>query len=199
MAVQAVPFSSTEPALRLPPPVLAAIGRRFAASPRPWLALGLGASHPAKDWPDEHWADFLRALRRRTDGTVFLIGGGCNTARAQGLIAASAGGTVVNACDLALIEAAALLAHADLFVGPSSGPLNLAAAVGTEAFGLFGSTPVLTYSTYIRAIVPEGGPSPDGMRRIWPAQVLACIAARLQPAAGPDGRDVARVAAAGRG
>lgn len=65
-----------------------------------------------------------------------------------------------------LTEAAALLHLADLFVGPSSRPLNLAAAGGTEAFGLFGTTPVLTYSKFIHAIVPEGGPSSGGMRRI---------------------------------
>ena len=78
-----------------------------------------------------------------------------------------------------LIEAAALLRLADLFVGPSSGPLNLAAAGGTDAFGLFGSTPVLTYSKFIHAIVPEGGPSPGGMARIAPAQVLERIAPSL--------------------
>jgi lipopolysaccharide heptosyltransferase II len=90
-------------------------------------------------------------------------------------ISACGSGQIANACDLSLIEAAALLRLADLFVGPSSGPLNLAAAGGTDAFGLFGSTPVLTYSKFIRAIVPEGGPSPDGMARIAPAQVLERI------------------------
>ena len=35
--------------------------------------------------------------------------------------------------------------------------MNLAVAGGTEAFGLFGSTPVLTYSKLIHAIVPDGG------------------------------------------
>jgi len=49
---------------------------------------------------------------------------------------------------------------ADLFVGPSSGPLNLAAAGATQAFGLFGSTPVLTHSKFIHAIIPDGGPAP---------------------------------------
>jgi heptosyltransferase II len=78
-----------------------------------------------------------------------------------------------------LIEAAALLRLADLFVGPSSGPLNLAAAGGTDAFGLFGSTPVLTYSKFIRAIMPEGGPCPGGMARIAPAQVLERLAPYL--------------------
>ena len=57
--------------------------------------------------------------------------------------------------------------------------MNLAAAGGTEAFGLFGSTPVLTYSKFIHAIVPDGGPSPGGMQRIAPAQVLKHIAPYL--------------------
>jgi heptosyltransferase-2 len=120
---------------------------------------------------------FLCALR--TPGTVFLVGGPANDARAEKLVAATGSSQIVNACDLRLIEAAALLRLADLFVGPSSGPLNLAAAGGTEALGLFGSTPVLTHSKFIRAIVPEGGPRPGGMAQITPAQVLERIAPYL--------------------
>ena len=89
------------------------------------------------------------------------------------------GARIVNACELRLIEAASLLRLADLFVGPSSGPLNLAAAGATPAFGLFGSTPALTYSKFINAIVPDGGPAPGGMARISPAQVLERIAPYL--------------------
>lgn len=103
--------------------------------------IGIGASHPDKDWPDAAWCEFLRGLR--TPGTVFLIGGPANLARAEKFVAVSGSKPFVNACDLRLIDAAALLRLADLFVGPSSGPLNLAAAGGTDAFGLFGSTPVL--------------------------------------------------------
>ena len=110
---------------------------------------------------------------------MFLVGGPANDARAEQFIAACGSPRIVNACALQLIEAAALLRLADLFVGPSSGPLNLAAAGGTDAFGLFGSTPVLTYSKFIHAIVPEGGPSPGGMARIAPAQVLERIAPSL--------------------
>jgi ADP-heptose:LPS heptosyltransferase len=74
-----------------------------------------------------------------------------------------------------LTDTAALLRLADLFVGPSSAPMNLAVAGGTDAFGLFGSTPVLKYSKRIRAIVPPGGSSPDGMRQLLPAQALEQI------------------------
>ena len=177
MAAMKVPLVSTEPDLQLPTPVLSLIGERFAQFARPWIAVGIDASHPDKDWPDVTWRNFLAGLR--TPGTVFLVGGPANDARAEKFISATSSRQIVNACDLRLIEAAALLRLADLFVGPSSGPLNLAAAGGTDAFGLFGSTPVLTYSKFIRAIMPEGGPCPGGMARIAPAQVLERLAPYL--------------------
>ena len=83
---------------------------------------------------------------------------------------------MIDACDLSIAESAALLRLADLFVGPDSGPMNLAAAGGTPAFGLFGSTPVLRYSKFIHAVEPaDGRQTPDGMARISPAQVLQRI------------------------
>ncbi len=179
MAAMKVPLASTEPDLRLPNATLTAIGEKFAAAPRPWIALGLGASHPDKDWPDTHWAEFLAGLRQRVQGTVFLVGGSMNSVRGENFIAQSAGAPAVNACDLRLTEAAALLQLADLFVGPSSAPMNLAVAGGTDAFGLFGSTPVLEYSKRIHAIVPPGGVAPDGMIRILPPQALEQIAPYL--------------------
>jgi len=177
MAEMNVRLPSTEPDLQMPAPVMRSVGEKFAQFARPWLVIGIGASHPDKNWPDVTWREFLRGLR--TPGTVFLVGGPAYDAHAEKFISASGSSQIVNACDLRLIEAAALLRLADLFVGPSSGPLNLAAAGGTEAFGLFGSTPVLTYSKFIHAIVPEGGPCPGGMARIAPAQVLERIAPYL--------------------
>src|SRR5262249_55270656 len=137
--------------------------------------LALGASHPTKDWPPSHWSAFIDTLRRRTSGTVFLIGGQANAVHADELIAGSAGTPAINACDLPLADASALLPLANLFDAPDSVPMNLAAAGETPAFGLFGSTPVLRYSKFIHAIEPEGGLAPDGMARIAPEQVLARI------------------------
>ena len=169
-----VPVPSTEPDLKLPSALLAGIGERLAAMVRPWIVLALGGSHPEKDWPDANWTSFLDTLRRRFTGTVFLIGGLDNSARADTLIAHSAGAPAVNACDLSVVEAAALLRLADLFVGPDSGPMNLAAAGATPAFGLFGSTPILNYSKFIHAIEPDDGrgPAKDGMVRITPGAVM---------------------------
>jgi heptosyltransferase II len=161
-----------EPDLPVPPEILLSVDARFAAEPRPWIVLGNAASHPNKEWPEGYWAEFAAALRKRTSGSIFLIGGPQNRARAEHLISRTPRAAMINACDLKLMESVALLRHADLFIGPSSGPLNLAAASQTDAFGLFGNTPVLTYSKFIHGIVPEGGPCPDGMARILPATVL---------------------------
>ena len=101
---------------------------------------------------------------------VLLIGGNEHVARAQSIMACSAGAPVINACDLMLDDALALLHYADLFVGTNSGPMNLAAAVATPAFALFGVNPVLAYSRYIHAIEPEGENPPTAcseFRLLW--------------------------------
>ena len=179
LAQMRVPLPTLEPQLQLPHDVLGSVGARFAERKRPWIVVGLGASHPDRDWPQAHWAEFLAGLRRRSSGTVFLLGGLDYGSRADALIAASQGAGAVNVCSLPILEAAALLAQADLFVGTDSGPMNLAAATGTDAYALFGVTQVLTYSKFIHPIVPDGGPKPGGMAQIKPAEVLERVAPRL--------------------
>ena len=177
MAAMKVPLPSTEPDLPVPPATLAAIGERYKACAQPWIVLGLGGSHPEKDWPDPYWQTLLAGLRQRSAGTVFLVGGTQNHERAKRLIAETSGEvTAINACDRSLIEVVALLQQSDLFIGTDSGPMNLAAAAQTDAFALFGATPVLKYSKFIHPIVPDGGPGPGGMRRIEPPAVLAAVA-----------------------
>ena len=171
-----VPLETTEPNLNLPPLVVDSIGARFRAHARPWVVVGLGASTPNKDWSRPQWIAFIEAVRRRTRGTIFLIGGPGNAPVATELIESTAGASMINACDLNLLEAAALMKHADLFVGPNSGPMNIAAAVGTTAFGFFATNKVLTYSRHIHAILPDDGRlAPDGMLRLSPHRVVERI------------------------
>ena len=171
-----IPLPTTEPNLTLPTPAVASIAQRFQPHPRPWIVVGLGASTPNKDWSRAQWIAFIEAIRRRTRGTIFLIGGAVNGPVAASLIESTAGASMINACDLSLVESAALMKHADLFVGPNSGPMNIAAAVGTPAFGFFATNKVLTYSRHIHAILPDDGRlAPDGMQRLSPHRVLERI------------------------
>lgn len=175
MAAMKVPLPTREPNLPVAADTLLAVEAKFAAEPRPWIVLGIAASHPDKDWPEGYWAEFATSLRKRTGGSIFLVGGRQIQTRARDLVTRTPRVAMVDACALSLTESVALLRLADLFVGNNSGPLNLAAASQTESFGLFGNTPVLSYSNYIHALVPEGGPSPDGMGRILPTDVLDSI------------------------
>jgi len=83
MAAMNVPLSSTEPDLQVPTTAMSSVGEKFAPFARPWIAIGIGASHPDKDWPDATWCEFLYALR--TPGTVFLVGGPAHNARTENL------------------------------------------------------------------------------------------------------------------
>ncbi len=181
MAAKNVPMRSSEPQLPVRSDILTAIREKYSFCRHPWIVLGIGASDPARDWPDSYWTELLGAVRGQTSGTVFLIGGGKSIDRSQNLIAQGIGAQAINACDLNLAEAVALLSNAKVFVGPDSGPMNLAAAVGTPAFGFFGVNSVLSYSRFIHPIVPEGGPAPGGMARIMPGTVLDSIAPYLDP------------------
>ena len=171
-----VPLETTEPNLNLPAAAVTSIDQRFAVHLRPWTVIGLGASTPNKNWSRAQWIAFIEAARQRTRGTIFLIGGAANAPVANDLIESTAGASMINACHLSLIESAALMKLADLFVGPNSGPMNIAAAVGTPAFGFFATNKVLTYSRHIHAILPDDGRlAPDGMTRLSPHRVVERI------------------------
>jgi heptosyltransferase-2 len=193
MAAMNVPLSSTEPDLAVPSDSLAAVGERFKGCQRPWIVLGIGASYWPREWPEAYWVEFLDGLGRLTDGTVFVIGGSSYMAYAERLIAREHDPRAVNACSLGVAETLALLRHADLFVGTDSGPMNMAAAVATPTFGLFGVNQVLDYSKFIHPLTPQGGPRLDGMQRIFPAQVLDRVRPYLSTrkrASEPDVRQV---------
>jgi heptosyltransferase-2 len=180
MEATRVPLATTEPALPVADDLPLTIGKKFSAYARPWLTVGIGAFDPVRDWPDDNWAELIAGLRRMSQGTVFLVGGAANRARAEKLIASGDGAPAINACDLGLGEAIALLHEADVFVGTDSAPMNLAVAVGTSAFVMFGVNRALTYSKFIHPIVPERGPAPDGMARLKPADVLQKVALQLR-------------------
>jgi heptosyltransferase-2 len=167
-----VPLPSTEPALNLPSDTLVAIGERFTLCPRPWIVLGMGALHAEREWPHAYWLEFVAKLRSETPGTIFFIGGDAYTMRAESIVNESKLTVAINACDLSLVEATALLRHSDLFVGTDSAPMNLAVAVGTPAVAFFGVNPVLSYSKFIHPLTPPGGPAQGGMKQILPAHVL---------------------------
>lgn len=130
----ALPEGAREGARRL----LLALGRQTA---RPLVALEAGASYgPAKCWPADHFAALAAALGAGQDVDVVTVGTPA-AAATEARIAARAPGLlrgVGRTGDLGLLMG--LLAEADVLVTNDTGPMHLAAALGTPVVALFGAT-----------------------------------------------------------
>ena len=172
-AAHGLSVASREPALVPVPAAVETLERDYGPLPRPWIVYGVGASEPRKRWPIARFGDLGVALDD-LGGTRFWLGGFEDAEAVEAVISGADGrGRDVNVCRLKLDVGAALISRADLFIGNDSGPLNVAAAVGTRGLGLFGDTPPLSYSRYL---VPVIGP-PGGMAALTVEQ--AATAARL--------------------
>jgi ADP-heptose:LPS heptosyltransferase len=107
---------------------------------RPWFGMNPGAEYgPAKRWPVERFAQVAKHMATRGLPSVVAWGGQRERAWAEQIIAES-GGTAILAPTTSLLELAALLRRARLFVGSDTGPLHLAAAVGTPCVAMFGAS-----------------------------------------------------------
>jgi ADP-heptose:LPS heptosyltransferase len=97
----------------------------------PMIACGPGTKMQAKDWGQENWRSLLARLSREYPRHSLALVGAPEEAGIAEYAAQDWTGPKVNLCGrLTPRETAAALAHADLFLGPDSGPMHLAASVG---------------------------------------------------------------------
>ena len=174
-----IALRESEPELPISQAATAAVRDLFRDRLRPWLALGMGSSEAYKQWGVETFGALAKILPALGWPSVFLLGGPTEAGFGPHIEAAAGTeiGAIVNAINMPLDQVAALLAEADLYVGNDTGLLNVAAAVGTKAVGLFGASPQLTHSRLIHPIGPSGGPASreDGMARISVEKVVAAL------------------------
>lgn len=157
----------------------------LAGMPRPLIAVAVGAKWVTKRWPPAHFAALLKPF----GGTCLLVGTGDDTVLSQEVIAQAGmrvppikisstgipahakgfGGTGIPACardftgKTTLPQLAALLRLADAMVGNDTGPLHLAAALGTPCVAPYTCTRVRLHGPYtslaggVETAVPCGG------------------------------------------
>lgn len=103
-----------------------------------FIAASLGTKSPLKDWGTENWSTLLEKLSRAWPGyALVLLGSADELARSESLLA-SWEGSRANLCGQTSPRvSAALLREARLFVGHDSGPMHLAAAVGTRCVTIY--------------------------------------------------------------
>jgi heptosyltransferase-2 len=167
-----IPSVEEEPRLAIDPAAQRAVIARYQRLPQPWLALGIGSSELYKQWGEMNFTQLAKRLGKDM-GSVFVVGGAKEQAMGQRISArvSRLGVSTGEALALPLEQTAALLAMCTAYIGNDTGMLNMAAAVGTPAWGLFGASPPLHHSHHIHCLIPpQGG---IGMEAITPEQVMA--------------------------
>ena len=155
-----------------------AAARRLGTGGAP-VALGIAASDDWKNWGAANFAALAAALLEAGWPGVVLVGGTAEQGMADAITArlGARGAQVRLALGWRLRELAALLAGAEFYVGNDTAALNMAAAVGTRSYGLFGATVPLRHSPLIVPVLPPGGlDRVHGMGGITSAAVLQAIA-----------------------
>lgn len=183
------------PRLGLMPAHEAEAARQLAGLPRPIVAIHPGASWVTKRWPAEHFAELARRAQRELGAGIVLVGGPGEESITAAVAARLSPALVDLAGKTGLLQLAAVLRAADVMLSNDSGPMHLAAAVGTRVVapftctsplraGPFGPghqavpTTVSCAASYLRrcnSMACMAELTPD---RLWPALASALRAAR---------------------
>ncbi len=107
---------------------------------QPLAVLHPGARWPTKLWPATHWARLADWLARDKGFRVVITGSPGDRAQAEEIVALSETPPLNLAGRTSLAELAAVLKQARVAVTTDTGPMHLAAALGTPVTALFGPT-----------------------------------------------------------
>jgi len=110
------------------------------ANDRPLAYVNACARWETKLWNLEAWAKLCRILKVHHSVNIVLGGAPADRAHLEAIRSASRIDCLVAAGELGLGESAALLEFSDLYIGVDSGPMHIAAFVGTPVVALFGPT-----------------------------------------------------------
>jgi heptosyltransferase III len=105
---------------------------------KPLVVCGPGTKMQAKDWGQENWRSLLTWFHSRYSEFGLAFVGAQEDSDVCEYAARDWAGPRLNLCGkLTPRESAAVMAHARIFLGPDSGPMHLAASVGTPCVAAF--------------------------------------------------------------
>lgn len=103
-----------------------------------FVAFSVGTKWSENDWGDARWSETLAALTAAAPGLGLVLTGSADEAARSDALGVYWKGPVLNLCGrLPPRESALVIARARLFLGHDSGPMHLAASVGTPAIAVF--------------------------------------------------------------
>lgn len=104
----------------------------------PWIVLNPSASDVTKMWPGEHFGALITKMQQDRPYVFFVIGTSQDQALAEKIKHATTALLIDLTGKLSLGMLGALLKKATLLVSNDSGPVHIAAAVGTPVVSIFG-------------------------------------------------------------
>lgn len=142
-ALGAVPEDSSL-SLRVPhermPDVEAVLRAAGVDCDAPWIVMHPGASEARRRYSPSGFADAARALRHRLGVQVVLAGDASERSLADDIAGKAGEGVFSLAGQLDLDTYVAMLARASLLISNNTGPVHIAAAVGTPVVVLYAAT-----------------------------------------------------------
>jgi heptosyltransferase III len=128
----------------------------------PWLAVGPGSGHPAKNWPLAHYYEVTRSLAWQFKTVVIWLAGPAEEAKIPYLEALAAAQGQVLLARRPLAQVAAVLSRCRLYLGGDSGLTHLAAAAGADSvLALFGPTDPEIWAPLGQQVRVLRGPCPQ--------------------------------------
>ena len=183
------------PTLTIPESARTEAARLLGGRPEPIVAVHVSGGRAIKQWPETRFRDVARSLIEGHAATIVLSGSAADRGQID---AVKTGLPSAHVLDISgsvdLITLAAILERAALLVTGDTGPMHLAAAVGTPVVAVFGPSDPARYAPrgsrdrVVRIDLPCApcnrirlpparciGHTPDCLAGIETAQVLAAI------------------------
>jgi ADP-heptose:LPS heptosyltransferase len=111
-----------------------------------------GTSWPTKSWPSERYAALADGLARDQGCRIVLMGGGAESELLDGVASRMRTQPITFGGTLTFRQSASVVSGAAMLVSGDTGPMHMAAALGTPQVALFGATSSAWYG-------PRGGRS----------------------------------------
>jgi heptosyltransferase III len=130
------------PQMVVPKNILHQVGKRLKSirsDPKgPLVVIQPFSLWPYKEWGDEKFIELIHRIDKTNGPTVIITGAASEQSRAAVIVEKATTKTFNWAGQTTLAQLAALLKHADIFVGLDSAGMHIAAAMGTSAVTIFG-------------------------------------------------------------
>jgi ADP-heptose:LPS heptosyltransferase len=146
-AVVDVPSRPSRLALELPESSRREAAALISSARRPLVAVHVSGGRPIKQWAPERFLTVSRTLVDDRGATIVLTGGPGDETLIEGMRTGLPADRVIDASKASgLLAVGAILAQCDLMITGDTGPMHLAAAVGTPIVAVFGPSEPRRYA-----------------------------------------------------